>query len=51
VRNATDLQRFLDAIRRLLDYFFGELGGRPTTPTRYATWRWQKTTALTAWRR
>ena len=32
VRNATDLQRFLDAIRRLLDYFFGELGGRPTTP-------------------
>ncbi len=32
VRDAADLRRFLDSIRGLLDFFFGELGGRPTTP-------------------
>ena len=32
VRTAHDLQQFLDRMRYVLDYFFGELGGRPTTP-------------------
>jgi hypothetical protein len=32
VRTVNDLQKFLDKVRHLLDFFFGELGGRPTTP-------------------
>ncbi len=32
VRTANDLQQFLDKIRRALDFFFGEIGGRATTP-------------------
>jgi hypothetical protein len=32
VRDKKDLQAFLDSIRRLLDFFMGKLGGKPTTP-------------------
>ncbi len=32
VRTASDLQQFLDKIRYVLDFFFGKLGGQPTTP-------------------
>ncbi len=32
VRTATDLQQFLDKMRLVLDFFFGALGGQPTTP-------------------
>ena len=32
VRTPHDLRQFLDRMRYVLDYFFGELGGRPTTP-------------------
>ena len=32
VRTANDLQQFLDKIRYALDFFFGEIGGRATTP-------------------
>ena len=32
VRTANELQQFLDKIRYALDFFFGEIGGRATTP-------------------
>jgi hypothetical protein len=32
VRNASELERFLDTIDRFLGFFMGELGGLPTTP-------------------
>ena len=32
VRTENDLRQFLDRIRYLLDFFFGEIGGQPTTP-------------------
>ncbi len=32
VRSASDLERFLDRLRRFLDLFLGELGGVATTP-------------------
>ena len=32
VRTANELQQFLDKIRYALDFFFGKIGGRATTP-------------------
>ena len=32
VRTQSDLRQFLDKIRYLLDFFLGEIGGKPTTP-------------------
>lgn len=32
VRSAADLQLFLDQVERYLDFFTGEIGGRPATP-------------------
>ena len=32
VQSSADLQRFIDKIERYFDFFFGELGGRATTP-------------------
>lgn len=34
VRNERDLQQFLERFKRFFDYFFNELGGQATTPTR-----------------
>lgn len=34
VRNERDLQQFLDSFNRFFDFFFNELGGQATTPTR-----------------
>lgn len=33
VQSARDLSLFLDSFRRYFDYFFGELGGKATSPT------------------
>ncbi len=33
VRSAEDQERFLDWLKDYLDFFFGEMGGRATTPT------------------
>lgn len=33
VKSAEQLTTFLDAFRRYFDFFFGELGGRPTSPS------------------
>jgi hypothetical protein len=32
VRNSAELQKFIDKIERYFDFFFGEVGGRATTP-------------------
>ena len=32
VRTQADLHTLLDTLKRTLDFFFGQLGGRPTTP-------------------
>lgn len=37
VRNDQELSTFLDAFHRYFDYFFGQLGGRATTPNRLKT--------------
>lgn len=34
VRNNKDLQNFLDSFKRYFDFFFNELGGKPTTPSK-----------------
>jgi len=36
-RSAADLDRFLDTIRRYLEYFFGEVGGESMTPLELRT--------------
>ena len=36
VRTEADVMRFLDAFDRYFDWFFGKLGGRPTTPAQVA---------------
>lgn len=38
VRNQTDLDRFLAWIERYLEFFFGELGGLPETPSGAFAW-------------
>lgn len=37
VRTANELQQFLDKMRNVLDFFFGEIGGRATTPQEVRT--------------
>ena len=37
VNNQADLDEFLDRFKRFFDYFFGELGGQATTPTKLKT--------------
>lgn len=36
VRNEADVRRFLDSFSRYFDWFFGEIGGRATTPLEVA---------------
>jgi hypothetical protein len=35
VRSESDLRAFLDSMDRYFDFFMNELGGQPTTPTRF----------------
>ena len=35
VRSESDLQAFLESLDRYFDFFMNELGGQPTTPTRF----------------
>ena len=50
VRSSADLSRFIDKIERYFDFFFGELGGRATTPheVRQMLERRRDSTAATA---